>query len=40
MDALCEHYDGLYRCATLLEQAAESIAKSRISVPACRATCA
>jgi hypothetical protein len=38
MDALCEHYDGLYRCATRLEQVAEGIAKGRIPVLACRAT--
>ena len=34
MDVLCERYDGLYRCATLLEQVAEGIAKGRIPVPA------
>ncbi len=40
LDGLCERSDGLYRFATRLEQVAEGIAKGRISVPACRATCA
>jgi hypothetical protein len=38
MDARCERYNGLYYCATRLEQGAEGIAKGRIPVPACSAT--
>jgi hypothetical protein len=38
MDGLCERYDGWYRCAILLEQVTEGIAKGCIPVPACRAT--
>jgi|RhiMethySRZTD1v2_1073278.scaffolds.fasta_scaffold761449_2 hypothetical protein len=33
MDALCERYDGFYRCAKLLERLAEGIAHGSIHVP-------
>jgi hypothetical protein len=33
MDALCNHYDGLYRFAKLLEMLAGGIADGRIPVP-------
>jgi hypothetical protein len=34
MNALCQRYDGLYRCANLLERLAEGIADGSIPVPA------
>jgi hypothetical protein len=34
MHALCQRYDGLYRCANLLERLAEGIADGSIPVPA------
>jgi hypothetical protein len=34
MNALCQRYAGLYRCAHLLERLAEGIADGSIPVPA------